>query len=167
MFAYKLKKKFRRNVFGRITKATMVHPNFKLDWTHKPYQRYWQFFILEDYGHAGHAWPHTRKLRDQTAASIDILLHVKSKLSTSNNFWDIKTLKNMQSDWSRLFSITTKRLDFSQPWVLYRLSKVVYHLKPKNHNDGPNLSSKSVSLIFFRELRACLSKSEEDYMMKL
>ena len=73
----------------------------------------------------------------------------------------------MQSDWSRLFSITTKRLDFSQPWSLYRLSKAVYHLKPKNHNDGPDLSPKSVLLIFFGELRACLTKSEEDYMMKL
>ena len=34
---------------------------------------------------------HTQeKLLDQNAASIDILLHAKSKLSTSNSFWDIK-----------------------------------------------------------------------------
>ena len=34
---------------------------------------------------------HTQeKLHDKIAASMDILLHAKSKLSTSNSFWDIK-----------------------------------------------------------------------------
>ena len=33
---------------------------------------------------------HKEKLHDQTAASMDILLHAKSKLSISNTFWDIK-----------------------------------------------------------------------------
>ena len=34
---------------------------------------------------------HTQeKLRDQIAASMDFLLHAKSKFSTSNSFWDIK-----------------------------------------------------------------------------
>ena len=41
----------------------------------------------------------------------------------------------MQSDWSRVFSITTQELDFSQPCGFYRFSKVVYHLKRKNHID--------------------------------
>ena len=73
----------------------------------------------------------------------------------------------MQSDWSRTYSITTKELDFSQPCGVYRFSKVVYHLKPKNHIDGPNLSSKSVLPIYFRALRACLTKPKENYMIKL
>ena len=59
---------------------------------------------------------HTQeKLHDQIAASMDILLHAKNKLSISNTFWDIKILKNMQSDWCRVFSITTQKLDFLQP----------------------------------------------------
>ena len=34
---------------------------------------------------------HTQeKLHDQIAASMDILLHAKNKLSISNTFWDIK-----------------------------------------------------------------------------
>ena len=34
---------------------------------------------------------HTQeKPHDQIAASIDILVHAKSKRSTSNSFWDIK-----------------------------------------------------------------------------
>ena len=34
---------------------------------------------------------HTQEeLHDQIAASMDILLHAKSKLSTTNSFWDIK-----------------------------------------------------------------------------
>ena len=32
------------------------------------------------------------KLHDQTADSMDILLHANSKLSTSNKFWDIKIM---------------------------------------------------------------------------
>ena len=107
------------------------------------------------------------KRHDQIAASMDILLHAKSKLSTSNSFWDIKILKIMQSDWSRVLSITTQELDFPQPCGFYRFSKVVYHLKPKNHIDVTNLFSKSVLLIFFRALRACLTKPKENYMIKL
>ena len=35
---------------------------------------------------------HTQeKLHDQTAASMDILLHAKCKISNSNSFYDIKT----------------------------------------------------------------------------
>ena len=37
----------------------------------------------------------------------------------------------MQSDWSRVLSITTQELGFSQRCGFYRFSKVVYHLKPK------------------------------------
>ena len=73
----------------------------------------------------------------------------------------------MQSDWSRVFSITTQELDFSQPSGFYRFSKVVYHLKQKNHFDGTNLSSKSVLPIFSRRLGECLTKPKENYMMKL
>ena len=47
------------------------------------------------------------KFHDQIAASMDILLHAKSKISTSNSFWDIKILKIRQSDWSGVFSVTT------------------------------------------------------------
>ena len=111
---------------------------------------------------------HTREKRhDQIAASMDILLHAKNKLSTSNSFWDIKILKNTQIDWSRLFSITTQELDFLQPCGFYRFSNVVYHFKQKNHIDGTNLSSKSVLPISFRALRACLTKPKENYMIKL
>ena len=94
---------------------------------------------------------HTQeKLHDQIAASMDILLHAKSKLSTSNSFWDIKILKIIQSDWSRVFSITTQELDFSQPYGFYRFSEMVYLLKPKNQIDWADLSSKSVLPIFFQ-----------------
>ena len=98
------------------------------------------------------------RLYDQIAASMNILLHAKSKLSTWNSFWDIKILKIMQSDWSRVFSITTQELDFSQPCVFHGFSKVVYHLKPKNYIDGISLSSKSLLPIFFRALKACLTE---------
>ena len=57
----------------------------------------------------------------------------------------------MQPDWSRAFSITTQELDFLQSCGFYGFSKVLYHLKPKNHIDGINLFSKSVLLIFFLE----------------
>ena len=73
----------------------------------------------------------------------------------------------MQSDWSRVFSITTQELDFSQPCHFDRFSKVVHHLKSKNHIDGPNILSKPVLLIFFRILRACLTKPKENCMIKL
>ena len=70
---------------------------------------------------------HTQeKLHYQTTASMDILL-ARSKLSASNNFWDIEILKIMQSDWSIAFSITTQELAFSQPCGFYRFSMVVYH----------------------------------------
>ena len=97
---------------------------------------------------------HTQeKLHDQIVASMDILLHAKSKLSTSNSFWDIKIYKIMQSHWSRVFSITmSSRTRFFTAMSFYRFSKVVYHLKPKNHIDGPNLSSKYVLLIFSEHL---------------
>ena len=98
------------------------------------------------------------RLYDQIAASMNILLHAKSKLSTWNSFWDIKILKIMQSDWSRVFSVTTQELDFSQPCVFHGFSKVVYHLKPKNYIDGISLSSKSLLPIFFRALKACLTE---------
>ena len=55
----------------------------------------------------------------------------------------------MQSDWSRVFSITTQELVFSHPCGFYRFSKVVYHLKPKNNTDRTNLSSNSVLPGFF------------------
>ena len=58
----------------------------------------------------------------------------------------------MQSDWSRVFSITTQELDFSQPYSFYKFLKVVFHLEPKNHIDGPNFSSKCVLLIFSEHL---------------
>ena len=74
----------------------------------------------------------------------------------------------MQSHWSRVFSITmSSRTRFFTAMSFYRFSKVVYHLKPKNHIDGPNLLSKSVLLIFLRALRACLTKPKENYMIKL
>ena len=73
----------------------------------------------------------------------------------------------MQSDWSSVFSITTQELDISQPYHFYRFSKVVYHLKPKHHIDGPNLSSKPVLPNFFRALRACLTKPKENCIIKL
>ena len=37
----------------------------------------------------------------------------------------------MQSDWSRVFSITTQELHFSQPWGFYRFSQVVHQFKTK------------------------------------
>ena len=111
---------------------------------------------------------HTQeKIQDKTAASIDILLPAESKLSTSNSFRDIKIQKIIQSGRSRAYSVTTQELDFSQLCGFYRYSKVVYHLKPKNYINGPNLFSKSVLPIFFRALRACLTKLKENYIIKL
>ena len=63
--------------------------------------------------------------------------------------------------------ITIQELDFSQPCLFYRFSKVVYHWKPKNHIDGLNVSSKSVLPTFFKALRACLTKPKENYIIKL
>ena len=37
----------------------------------------------------------------------------------------------MQSDWSRVFSIATQELHFSQPWGFYRFSQVVHQFKTK------------------------------------
>ena len=48
------------------------------------------------------------KLHDQIADSMDILLHAKSKISTSNSFRNIKILEIMQSDWSRVFLFRTQ-----------------------------------------------------------
>ena len=51
---------------------------------------------------------HTQeKFHDQIVASMDILWHAKSKISTSDSFWDIKIKKIIQFDWSRIFSVTT------------------------------------------------------------
>ena len=73
----------------------------------------------------------------------------------------------MPSGWSGAFPITTQKLDFSQVCGLYRFSKVANHLKPKSHIDGPNIFSKFVLSVFFRALRACLTKPKENYMIKL
>ena len=59
----------------------------------------------------------------------------------------------MQSDWLRAFSITIQELYFfTALWSSEILNKVVYHLKPKHHIDGPNLFSKSVSQFFSEHL---------------
>ena len=111
---------------------------------------------------------HTQEKRhDQIVSFMSILLHAKRKTSTSNSFWDIKIYKIMKSDWSRVFSITTQELGFSQLCGFYRFSKVVYHLKPKIHIDGPSLPSKYLLLIFSRSFRACLTKSKEYYVIIL
>ena len=73
----------------------------------------------------------------------------------------------MQCDWSTTFSVTTQEPDFSQPCGFYRFSKVVYHLKPKNRIYRQNLFSKSALPVYFRALRACLTKPNENYMIKL
>ena len=70
----------------------------------------------------------------------------------------------MQCDWSKASSVTTQELDFSQPCGFYRFSKVVHHLKQKNHIDGQNLFSKSVLSIYFSALSACVTKPKENYM---
>ena len=73
------------------------------------------------------------KHHDQTVALIDTLLHAKSKLSTSIIFEILKLCSLIA------FSIITQELDFSQPCRFHRFSEatMVYHLKPKNHIDGP------------------------------
>ena len=48
----------------------------------------------------------------------------------------------MQSDWSRVFSVTTQELDFSQPCRFCRLSKGGASFKTKNLLDGLNVLSK-------------------------
>ena len=72
----------------------------------------------------------------------------------------------MQSDLPRAFSIKTRELDFSEPCCFYRLLKVMYHLKPKTHIDGPNIFPKSVLPIYFKAIRSCLTKPKENNMTK-
>ena len=56
---------------------------------------------------------HTQeKSHDQTAALMDTLLHAKSKISTSNSFWDIKIYKIMQSDCLEYFQLQLKNYIF-------------------------------------------------------
>ena len=75
----------------------------------------------------------------------------------------------MQPDQSRAFLIATQELDFSQPCGFHRFPEatMVYHLKQKNHIDGPIFFSKSVMLIYFRALWACLTKPKENFTVKL
>ena len=99
IFAYNLRKRFWRNVFGRMTKATMVH-HLTPKKAHTDgsffFQNPYCWFILE------HFWTslaipttlsrdignllfsstmsmadHTQEKNDQIAASMDILLHTK------------------------------------------------------------------------------------------
>ena len=65
----------------------------------------------------------------------------------------------MQSDWLRGFSITTQELELSQSCGV--------SFKTKNHIDGLIFFKKSVFPIYFRVLRACLTKPKENYMIKL
>ena len=111
IFAYVLRTRFcKHKVFGRITKATMVHhliPKKAHINASSFFQNSYCWFISE---HFGQTWlnpttisrdigklllqssmsmpgmpDHTQeKLHAQTAAFMDILLHAKSKLSTSN-----------------------------------------------------------------------------------
>ena len=64
---------------------------------------------------------------------MDTLLHAKSKLSTSISFEILKLCSLIA------FSIITQELDFSQPCRFHRFPEatMVYHLKSKNHIDGP------------------------------
>ena len=45
--------------------------------------------------------------------------------------------------------ITTQELDFSKSYGSYRLPKatMVYHLKPKNHTDGPNVFQSTLGML--------------------
>ena len=63
-----------------------------------------------------------------------------------------KFKKIMQSDWFRVLSVTTQELDFSKPCIFYRFSKVMYHLKSKNHINGPILTSIAVLPVFSKQL---------------
>ena len=73
----------------------------------------------------------------------------------------LKFKKIIQYDWSRTFSITTQELDFSQLCGFRRFLKatMMYHLKSRNHTDGPFFFSKSVFPIYFRALSAFLTKT--------
>ena len=77
----------------------------------------------------------------------------------------LKFQKYMPSDWSRAFSFATQELDFSQSCGFHRFPKTImlYHLKPKNHK----LFAKSVLLIYFSALWACLTKPKENDLIKL
>ena len=87
IYVYNLRRRLWRNVFGRTTKTTMMHHLTlkkahidgsiffsksillvyfrallgRLGETNNPFQKYWQFVLLEHYGHATHAWSHPRK----------------------------------------------------------------------------------------------------------
>ena len=65
----------------------------------------------------------------------------------------------MRSDCLRAFSTITRELELSQPCGV--------SFKTKNRIDGPMFFSKSVFPIYFRALRACLTKPKENYMIKL
>ena len=62
----------------------------------------------------------------------------KAKFLPQIVFDILKFKKNMQSDYSRAFSIMIQELDFSQQCGFYRFPKatMVYHLKLKNYING-------------------------------
>ena len=150
IFAYNLRKSCWRNVFGKITKATMAHrltpKKAHIDGSIF-FQNPYCWFILE---HFWQAWlnqqpfpeilsifyfnalwacqaclttPNKKfmiKLQLPWISYSTDILLLLCKLSNSNSFWDIKIKRIMQSDWSRVFSTTTQELDFSQPCGFYR-----------------------------------------------
>ena len=65
---------------------------------------------------------------------MDMYLHAKNQLYTSNSFRDVKCLKILQSDWSRAFLHLTQEPDFSQKYGFNRIIKVftVHDLYSKN-----------------------------------
>ena len=106
IFAYNLRIRFcRHQVFGRITKATMIHhlppKNADIDgpiffqnpycWfisehslasltkPNNPLKIYWRFVISDHYEHARHAWPHSRKTSCSNCSFHEYLITYKKQ----------------------------------------------------------------------------------------
>ena len=68
-FCLQLEKEVLKKCFRQITKTTMVHHltlkkahiDGSISFQNIFFQKYWQFVILEHYGHVRHALPHPRQ----------------------------------------------------------------------------------------------------------
>ena len=67
----------------------------------------------------------------------------------------------MQSDWSRVFSIATQKLDFSQPCGFYRFLKLVSIQNQKIILMGQIFLQNLYCRFFFRSLSAYLTKETQ------
>ena len=85
-----------QNSFGCSTEMIKLQLSWMSHYMQKSMQYFNSFrdgnlFFQCTLGMPRHVWPHTQqKLNNQTAASINIQLHAKYELHTTQSIWDIK-----------------------------------------------------------------------------